>query len=1094
MPPRLRAFAGLVALALVGSCVAHDTPTGVGEALLPAGIVLQPALIPSPADSEALAINRIRAVVIQVPGGVVLKDTTVTVQPADPAWTLDIRVPLAASPTLALAYFYLMNQGTGGAPTVEFSGVTDTLTLAAGQSAAGGDIPIVRGPLANLYVTGVSITSTSPVVAQGQTLGLTATVTTSASTTPTVFWTSLDTSIARFVGATVTGVAPGVTDVVASAGAHADTTSLVVQGATGGQGAIIAWLGGSGTWSTPSLWSLGRVPQAGDTVRIVTGVDYQVTLDTDVTVASLQIGGTADLISLVVGDFDLVLTDTGPGTALDILPLGRVTVGNANVTAPSIHNDGSFDVLGVATLTSTLVRSAGQWSVAAGGAMLTTSATTLDFRTSGTLTLEGSLSVGTNQSLTYQGGTLGGAGVLFMTSGSQLILEADLAVDGPLIYLDEAAIPGASSRLTIGPSSLLYLLSSGGNFAEVNVVTTNQGLLYASGPSSYLNDSLYVDVGATVYVDAAAAPSRLGTGGVDNAGAIGLIGSFDATFGPGSSTGQLITNRATGEIDLVSSGMNIIDGQLINEGTVNVAGPSQLRRTTAQGLHVAAQHLNSGRIDLLGGTLDVILGGTSPSITSTGTITVGSGTTLRVTNTSNPPGQIINGPTGVLMGTGTVDLTPGSPVGLNDGSIAPGLSPGALTWSGNVPMGSSGTIDIELSGTTPGTGYDQLNIGEVLLLDYQSPANGTLNVTTPGFTPQDGDRFAVLTFGVRSGNFANVVFPEVPGITFDTVWTSGQAPDTLYVTATAVATPPVLQPSELCSSYPPTAIATFADASLDAAVRTALGITAQDALTCQLLGGLTQMTASSAGIADLVGLQNATGLSYLDLSGNAISDVRPLSDLTSLSFLSLNGNAGLTDISPLASLSLLTTFYASSAGLSVIDVVSNFTQLTSLALDFNSITDLTPLSGLASLDWLGVSSNVGLTDIGPLAPLSNLKTLSIANNAIDDISALSDLINLTLLSAHHTLLVDISSIAGLTALDNIWLHNNAIVDISPLQGLTAAAVITLNDNTSLRDIQPLFNNEGLGAGDSVNLTNTAVICTDVTALRGKGVAVTSTCP
>ena len=45
----------------------------------------------------------------------------------------------------------------------------------------------------------------------------------------------------------------------------------------------------------------------------------------------------------------------------------------------------------------------------------------------------------------------------------------------------------------------------------------------------------------------------------------------------------------------------------------------------------------------------------------------------------------------------------------------------------------------------------------------------------------------------------------------------------------------------------------------------------------------------------------------------------------------------------------------------------------------------------------------------------------------------------------------------------------------------------------LRNIQPLLDNTGLGAGDTVDLSVTSVSCTDVAALEGKGVTVTSDC-
>ena len=51
----------------------------------------------------------------------------------------------------------------------------------------------------------------------------------------------------------------------------------------------------------------------------------------------------------------------------------------------------------------------------------------------------------------------------------------------------------------------------------------------------------------------------------------------------------------------------------------------------------------------------------------------------------------------------------------------------------------------------------------------------------------------------------------------------------------------VLQPSELCSDYYDAAIATFEDANLESAIRSALGVGAEVDLTCGLISGVTDL-------------------------------------------------------------------------------------------------------------------------------------------------------------------------------------------------------------------------------------------------------------
>ena len=122
------------------------------------------------------------------------------------------------------------------------------------------------------------------------------------------------------------------------------------------------------------------------------------------------------------------------------------------------------------------------------------------------------------------------------------------------------------------------------------------------------------------------------------------------------------------------------------------------------------------------------------------------------------------------------------------------------------------------------------------------------------------------------------------------------ATKTLTIT---VRSQPVLQASDLCSDNPGYAIASFEDANLEATIRAALFISAQDNLTCALVSGLMTLDAHSAGITSLMGLQNLTSLTDLLLDGNSITDVSALTALTSLTTVLLQDNSNLITVQPL---------------------------------------------------------------------------------------------------------------------------------------------------------------------------------------------------
>ena len=367
----------------------------------------------------------------------------------------------------------------------------------------------------------------------------------------------------------------------------------------------------------------------------------------------------------------------------------------------------------------------------------------------------------------------------------------------------------------------------------------------------------------------------------------------------------------------------------------------------------------------------------------------------------------------------------------------------------------------------------------------------------------------------------------------------------------------VLQPSDLCSDNPDTAIATFADANLEAVIRAALAVDAQQDLTCSLISELGGLDARFAGIESLVGIQNLTSLTGFLLSEPSIIDLSPLSGLTGLTFLAL-GDV-INDISPLSGLTNLMVLFLNRNTIGDVSPLSGLTSLTELHLGFNSITDISALSGLTSLTTLYLQGNLALTDIGAvsgltsleyldlrdssitdisalsgltslpnlnlelnsisdisaLSGLTSLTTLQLAGNSITDISALSGLTSLLGLLAANNSISDISALSGLTSLGTLRLGGNSITDISELSGLTSLREllldnnsitvisalsglrrlrdIGLSNNSGLSNIQPLLDNIGLGAGDEVLLTSTNVNCADVAALEAKGVTVTSDC-
>jgi hypothetical protein len=94
---------------------------------------------------------------------------------------------------------------------------------------------------------------------------------------------------------------------------------------------------------------------------------------------------------------------------------------------------------------------------------------------------------------------------------------------------------------------------------------------------------------------------------------------------------------------------------------------------------------------------------------------------------------------GVLSGAGEVFANVDTAA-----DVSPGNSFGALTIRGTCTH--RGSLNVKLGGLTPGAQHDRLNISGAAGL------RGGLNVLlAPGYRPNEGDTFEVLTFGSRSG-------------------------------------------------------------------------------------------------------------------------------------------------------------------------------------------------------------------------------------------------------------------------------------------------------------------------------------------------------
>ena len=171
-----------------------------------------------------------------------------------------------------------------------------------------------------------------------------------------------------------------------------------------------------------------------------------------------------------------------------------------------------------------------------------------------------------------------------------------------------------------------------------------------------------------------------------------------------------------------------------------------------------------------------------------------------------------------------------------------------------------------------------------------------------------------------------------------------------------------------------------------------------------------------------------------------------------------------------------------------ISPLAGLTNLKWLDLWFTDVSDISVLAGLTNLETLDLSAT-DVSDISPLASLTNLEGLLLSNNHdVSDISVLAGLTNLEVLTLGNTKVSDISPLASLTNLKWLWLHYTDVSDISVLAGLTNLEELRL-DNTGVSDISALVNLPNLEELNLLDCPLSPASRTHAFALQAKGVDV-----
>jgi fibronectin-binding autotransporter adhesin len=548
----------------------------------------------------------------------------------------------------------------------------------------------------------------------------------------------------------------------------------------------------------------GTTFKVGSLTQISSGT---LTAGTYVLDSNLDITGTAQTITTNAANLTLAggtIENTSNSTnALASLAnnTGKLTIGGDTdfTTSASTFNN-----------TGTLTVNAG--STFSAKALTQISGTTLS---GGTFVLGGNIDLSTT-------------GISVTTNSSTLTLDGGTIESGTANAL--AGLAANTKSLTLGDDASF---TTAGNFSNTGTLTVNSGSTFTvtgtltqyksatntlSGGTFVVGGTLALAAGANGIETDSAKVTLEGTGEIKNttSGAnanalanlntISSTGSFTLADDADFTTAGNLTNSGTLTVDAgstltVTGTLTNLSGGTLTGGTYTVGGTVQLASANGGITTNAANLTLTGKTaEILDGTTNALatlannsgsltLGSSatlttaSSSFTNTGTVDVEKGTTLTVGGTGNSYSQTAGTTTvdGTLTDAGTagVSLTGGTIQGA--GTIKANVSNGAtvsagdagkaglLSITGTYTQLSSGTLNVNVGGTTLSTQYSQLKI------TGKASLGGTLAVTLiNGFTPTVGQTFTVLTAtgGLGGTTFSNTTIAINSTEQFDISYTS----------------------------------------------------------------------------------------------------------------------------------------------------------------------------------------------------------------------------------------------------------------------------------------------------------------------------------
>ena len=203
--------------------------------------------------------------------------------------------------------------------------------------------------------------------------------------------------------------------------------------------------------------------------------------------------------------------------------------------------------------------------------------------------------------------------------------------------------------------------------------------------------------------------------------------------------------------------------------------------------------------------------------------------------------------------------------------------------------------------------------------------------------------------------------------------------------------------------------------------------------------------------------------------GGSISVLDDLLEMANLTSVNLDGEKDISSLEPLRRLSQLRSLSMDGCGLTDghLSQLSVIIWLTSLSVENNSITTLSPLVSMVSLNTLDASGNQ-IKTVPSLNRLSSLKNLDLSGNALNSVVWASGQQTLTTLNVANNLITDLSDLATCSSLTELNVSSNLITSVAPLATCRRLETLDLSGNklTVLDELEPLTGLINLSVADT----------------------------